>query len=135
MKILNQLNCGNHFTMYARVLSHFSRVWLFQTHWTAAHQAPLCPWDSPGKNTGVGCRALLQGIFPAQGLDLISYVSCTGKAGSSPLEPHGKPTMHTYTKTLYCTCQLYTSLSKCTSKLGGKYIKKIWWNTKDLCAY
>ena len=23
-----------------------------------------CPWDSPGKNTGVGCHALLQGIFP-----------------------------------------------------------------------
>ena len=23
--------------------------------------------DSPGKNTGVGCYALLQGIFPAQG--------------------------------------------------------------------
>ena len=28
---------------------------------------PLCPWDSPGKNTGVGCHALLQGIFPTQG--------------------------------------------------------------------
>ena len=28
-----------------------------------------CPWDSPGKNTGVGCHALLQGIFPAQGLN------------------------------------------------------------------
>ena len=27
----------------------------------------LCPWDSPGKNTGVGCHALLQGIFPTQG--------------------------------------------------------------------
>ena len=27
----------------------------------------LCPWDSPGKNTGVGCRALFQGIFPTQG--------------------------------------------------------------------
>ena len=25
------------------------------------------PWDSPGKNTGVGCHALLQGIFPTQG--------------------------------------------------------------------
>ena len=25
--------------------------------------------DSPGKNTGVGCRALLQGIFPIQGLN------------------------------------------------------------------
>ena len=26
--------------------------------------------DSPGKNTGVGCYALLQGIFPSQGLNL-----------------------------------------------------------------
>ena len=24
-------------------------------------------WDSPGKNTGVGCHALLQGIFPTHG--------------------------------------------------------------------
>ena len=30
----------------------------------------LCPWDSPGKNTGVGCQALLQGIFPTQGSKL-----------------------------------------------------------------
>ena len=30
----------------------------------------LCPWDSPGKNTGVGCHALLQGIFPTQGSNL-----------------------------------------------------------------
>ena len=27
----------------------------------------LCPWDSPDKNTGVGCHSLLQGIFPTQG--------------------------------------------------------------------
>ena len=27
----------------------------------------LCPWDSPGKNNGVGCRALHQGIFLTQG--------------------------------------------------------------------
>ena len=26
----------------------------------------LCPWNCPGKNTGVGCHALLQGIFPTQ---------------------------------------------------------------------
>ena len=26
----------------------------------------LCPWDSLCKNTGVGCHALLQGIFPSQ---------------------------------------------------------------------
>ena len=29
----------------------------------------LCPWDSPGKNTGEGCHALLQGIFPTQVLN------------------------------------------------------------------
>ena len=29
----------------------------------------LCPWDSLGKNTGVGCHALLQGIFLIQGLN------------------------------------------------------------------
>ena len=27
----------------------------------------LCPWNSPGKNTGVGSHSLLQGIFPTQG--------------------------------------------------------------------
>ena len=29
----------------------------------------LCPWNSPGKNPGVGCPVLLQGIFPNQGLN------------------------------------------------------------------
>ena len=28
---------------------------------------PGCPWSSPGKNTGVGCHFLLQGIFVTQG--------------------------------------------------------------------
>ena len=27
----------------------------------------LCPWDFPGKNTGVGCHFLLQEVFPTQG--------------------------------------------------------------------
>ena len=30
----------------------------------------LCPWDFPGKNTGVGCHCLLQRIFPTQGSNL-----------------------------------------------------------------
>ena len=41
------------------LLSCFSRVQLCATPETAAHQAP-CPWDSSGKNTGVGCHCLLQ---------------------------------------------------------------------------
>ena len=29
----------------------------------------LCPWDFPGKNSGVGGHFLFQGIFPSQGLN------------------------------------------------------------------
>ena len=36
------------------------------TPWTITWQL-LCPWDSPGKNTGVGCHFLLLGILPTQG--------------------------------------------------------------------
>ena len=38
----------------------------------------LCPLDSLGKNTGVGCHALLQGIFPIQGLKLRLLAALTG---------------------------------------------------------
>ena len=34
-----------------------SRVRLFATPWTVATRL-LHPWDSPGKNTGVGCHGL-----------------------------------------------------------------------------
>ena len=30
----------------------------------------LCPWDFPGKNTGVGCHFLLRGNFLTQGSNL-----------------------------------------------------------------
>ena len=36
----------------------------------------LCPWDFPGKNSGVGCHFLLQGIFPTQD---VSWISCIGR--------------------------------------------------------
>ena len=40
------------------------------TSWTVAHTRLLCSWNSPGKNTGVGCHFPLQGIFPSQYLNL-----------------------------------------------------------------
>ena len=43
-------------------------VQLFVTLWTVADQAPLS-MAFPRKNTGVGCHAFLQGIFPTQGSD------------------------------------------------------------------
>ena len=51
---------------FACGLSHFSPVRLFATLWHVATDL-LFPWDSPGKNIGVGCHFLLQGIFPTQG--------------------------------------------------------------------
>ena len=53
----------------------------------------LCPWDSPGKNTGVGCYFLLQRIFPTQGWNLCllhdrQILLLLSQQGSS--EPLGK---------------------------------------------
>ena len=42
-----------------------SYVQLFTTPWTVAARL-FCPWDSPGKNIGVGSHFLLQGIFLTQ---------------------------------------------------------------------
>ena len=80
------------------VLSHFSPVRLCATLRTVAHQL-LCPEDSPGKNTGAGCHALLQGIFPTQGSNPHLLRLLHWQAGSWPLAPPGK--------TLLChtTCQ------------------------------
>ena len=36
--------------------------WLYRTRL-------LCPWNFPGKNTGVGCYSLFQGLFQTQGLN------------------------------------------------------------------
>ena len=50
----------------------------------------LCPWDSPGKTTGLGCHALLQGIVSAQGWNLCLLHLLHWQAGSLPLAPPGK---------------------------------------------
>ena len=55
--IFNKL--GNLCILCFLLLSHFSCVQLCATPQTAAHQAPH-PWDSPGKNPGVGFQFLLQ---------------------------------------------------------------------------
>ena len=47
----------------------------------------LCLWDFPGKNTGVGSHFLLQGIFPTQRSNLLSYIA----GNSLPSKPPGKP--------------------------------------------
>ena len=51
----------------------------------------LCPWDCSGKNTGVDCHFLLQGIFQTQGsnLGLLCLLHC--RQILYYLEPSGKP--------------------------------------------
>ena len=48
-----------------RVLSHLKCVRLCGPSLEPSRL--LCPWDSPGQNTGLGCHALLQGISWARG--------------------------------------------------------------------
>ena len=56
----------------------------------------LCSWDSPGKNTGVGCHVPLRGIFLTQGSNLCLLYLLHRQAGSLPLAPPGKPTRDFY---------------------------------------
>ena len=49
----------------------------------------ICPWDSPGKHTGVGCHILFQ-IFPTQGLNPCLLHLLHWQAGSLPPGPPGK---------------------------------------------
>ena len=64
---------------------------------------------SPGKSTGVGGRALLQGIFPTQDRSRVSYISCIA-GGFSPLAPPGKPKIlanqHQLSEYSYQKCSL-----------------------------
>ena len=62
----------------------------FSTPWTVAARL-LGPWVFRGKNTGVGCWFLLQGIFPTQGsnLPLLHLLALAG--GFFTAEPPVKP--------------------------------------------
>ena len=65
------LRCGSRFTKFLNKMPelNWSRSVLSDSLRPRGLQPTrlLCPWDSPGKNTGVGGHFLLQGIFPTQG--------------------------------------------------------------------
>ena len=71
------------------MLSHFGCVRLFVTPWTTPTRL-FCPWDSSGKDTGVGWHALLQGIFPTQGSNL--HLLCLLHWQVDSLPPDSAPT-------------------------------------------
>ena len=67
-------------------LELYMEQWTGSKLWKKCIKAVYChPADSPGKNTGVNCHALLQGwnavpwnAFPGQGWNTVSCVSCAG---------------------------------------------------------
>ena len=61
---------------HACELSPFRHIWLFVSPWTVACQVPLCPQDSPGKNTGVSCHFLSRGSFQPRNQ---THISCIGR--------------------------------------------------------
>ena len=75
--------------LYACMLVHFSHVQLFATLWTTAYQA-LCPGRFSSQEYWSG-DALLQGIFPTQGLNAYFVYLLHWQAGSLPLTPPEKP--------------------------------------------
>ena len=72
----------------------------------------FCPWNSPGKNTGVRCYALLQGNLPDPGIELRSP---TLQAESFPSEPATK---------------LPPRYLKCVTEGSGVSFRKIIWKKK-----
>ena len=79
----------------------------------------LCPWDSLGKDTGVSCHALLQGIFLTQ-IQPLSLVS-PALAGvffthSSTWEAHGR---------LYCS----SMPAHMFANLTYHNIERIWYSS------
>ena len=68
----------------------FSHDHLFAAPWTVPARL-LCPWNFPGKNTGVDCCYLLQGIFLTQGWNPQLWPLPHWQKGSLPLMSPGKP--------------------------------------------
>ena len=97
--------------MYVYKLSHFSHVYV-QAYGLEPSRL-LCPWDSPGKNTGVGCPALLQGIFPTQELNLCFLHLLNWQMGSLPLAPSGSLYTHIHAH-IYHTYFTHSSVDRDT---------------------
>ena len=65
----------------------------------------LCSWDSAGKNTVIGCHALLKSIFPTQGLNLYLLCLLHWQADSLPLAPPVLPLyIMEFGLPIFCLC-------------------------------
>ena len=56
----------------------------------------ICPWHSPGKNTGAGCHLLLQGISLTEGSNPCLLHSLHWQVDSLPLHHLGNPIVNIF---------------------------------------
>ena len=109
------LHCAHQFCCIIPVLSFCPQLCPtlcdpigLQTTWL------LCPWNSPGKNTEVGCHFLLQGILLTQGLN--SRLFLAGRFLTTV--PPGKPSSFTrcfkYIIDIYFTDEVQRGWCSCT---------------------
>ena len=66
----------------------------------------LCPWNSPGKNTGVGCHFFLQGNFLTQGLNCLSH---QGSWEMSQIKHHKVQCLHLASCKLWHSSNFFSS--------------------------
>ena len=80
----------------------------------------LCPWNSPGQNTGVGSHSLLQGIFPTQDSNSLQQAdSLPAMLSGCPLKDSYK--IHDSYKA--CSCHIQNSGSwHLMGGLGGRRV-------------
>ena len=70
----------------------------------------LCPWDSPGKSTEMGCHFLLQGVFPTQGscLPFLLLLHWQADYFTNTRDQNLEPAMCAVSRsTVSGTCQLF----------------------------
>ena len=87
----------------------------------------LCPWDSPGKNTGMGCCALLQGTFLTQKSNLYLLCLLHWQVSSLPLALPFAPGWWLYIH--FCVKQTYGSDSFGEERKEGRC--QLWY---ELCS-
>ena len=87
----------------------------------------LCPQDSPGKNTGVGCHALLQGIFPDTGIEPTSFRSPALAGGFFTTSSTWEARIYIIALLLLCVW-----LTEKKNFLGGSVVKNLPANAGDV---
>ena len=90
----------------------------------------LCPRDSLGQNTGVGCRTLLWGIFWTQGSNLRNLVSCIRRRVLYHQRHLGKPEFQSIVQMLP-----FLAVENPFRLTSEFFLSLFLWSLKNFCFY